>query len=277
VEPRRGTVQPRFDRDTHRVGAGAAVRYHLTRSLLAKSSYEWATRLPAAREVFGDNRFIEANLELSPETSHNVNAGFALDARDTAVGSVRGSVNGFVREAGQLIVLGGNERTQQYQNVHAARSLGGEGMLGVTSPGDYVDVGGNVTYVDYRNTSRHGTFGDFAGDRIPNRPYLFANGAVRLQQRGAVAARDEASLTWYTSYVHAFYRGWESVGLLGEKPKTPTQLVHALVLGYLIQSDDRQLSTTLEVHNLTDERVYDFFGVQRPGRAVYAKASAELW
>ena len=35
-------------------------------------------------------------------------------------------------------------------------------------------------------------------------------------------------------------------------------------------------SATLEVDNLTDAKVFDNFGVQRPGRAFYLKITGEM-
>jgi len=37
-----------------------------------------------------------------------------------------------------------------------------------------------------------------------------------------------------------------------------------------------ELVTTVELQNLTDARVFDSFGVQRPGRALFVKISGEL-
>jgi vitamin B12 transporter len=275
-EPRPGGFFRRLDRNTHRFGVGDALRFRFTPWLYAKASYEWATRLPRPDEVFGDNAFIIANLELEPETSHNINLGPTLDLRGTRSGAWRATANGFLRDADQLIVLLGNDRVQSYQNVYSARSVGVEGAVGWTSPRDYVVLDASATYQDFRNTSEDGTFGDFAGDRIPNRPYLFGNATARLQFRGVVAPRDEISLTWNTRYVHEYFRGWESVGLVEFKQVIPAQAVHGVGLGYLVQSDRARLSTSLEIQNLSDEPTFDFFGVQRPGRAFHLKTTAEL-
>lgn len=59
---------------------------------------------------------------------------------------------------------------------------------------------------------------------------------------------------------------WESIGLREFKQTTDAQLVHTVGLGYLVKSDHTTLSSALEVQNVTDEAVFDFFGVQRPGR-----------
>jgi vitamin B12 transporter len=264
------------DRDTHRFGVGNALRYRFLEWLYGKASYERATRLPRPDEVFGDGVLVIANLELQPEVSHNLNLGFTVDARETRPGAWRADVNGFLRAADQLIVLLGNDRVFSYQNVFGARSLGVEGALGWTSPGEYVALDGNLTYVDFRNTSSEGTFGDFEGDRIPNRPYLFSNASARLQLRNVSAANDEVALTWNTRYVHAFFRGWESVGLREFKQVVPSQLLHSLALTYLVKGDPLALSFTGEAQNLTDQPAFDFFGVQRPGRAFYFKTTAEF-
>lgn len=266
----------RQDRDTHRLGLGNSLRYRLLEWLDAKTSYEWATRLPRADEIFGDGAFIIDNLELEPETSHNVNLGMAVDAHSTPTGAYRSEIHGFLRETDQLIVLLGNERVQSYQNVLAARSFGVEGAFGWTSPGDYVALDGNATYLDFRNTSRKGTFSDFAGDRVPNRPYLFANGSARFQVRSVAAAKDELALTWNTRYVHEFFVGWESVGLRESKAIVPSQLLHSIALTYLVHGDPLALSFTSEVQNLTDESTFDFYGAQRPGRAFHFKTTAEF-
>ncbi|WP_437587948.1 TonB-dependent siderophore myxochelin receptor MxcH [Sorangium sp. So ce1000] len=264
------------DRSTHRFGVGNGLRYRFTPWLYAKASYEWATRLPSSDEVFGDNTFIAANLALDPETSHNVNLGLTLDARETPAGAFRATANSFLRETEQLILLLGSDRVRKYENVFGARSLGVEGSVGWTSPGEYLALDGNVTYLDFRNTSSEGTFGDFEGDRIPNRPYLFANGAARLQLRRVFAPEDEVALTWNVRYVHEYFRSWESVGWRERKQVIPSQLVHSAGLGYVARRGQASLSTTLEVQNLTDEPVFDYFGTQRPGRSFYIKTTAEF-
>ena len=275
-EPRPGGAFRERDRNTHKGGLGDGVRYCFTPWLYAKTSYEWATRLPRPEEIFGDNAFVVANLELEPETSHNYNLGLTLDLKDTASGNWRATSNGFLRDADHLIVLLGSDRVQSYQNVYGARSLGVEAAAGWTSPGEYLTLDANSTYVDMRNTSSEGTFGNFEGDRIPNRPYLFANAAALVAFKRVFVPGDEVSFGWDVRYVHEFFRGWESVGLLEHKQVIPQQVVHGANVGYFVAAGPRNVSMTFEVQNLTDEAVFDFYGVQRPGRAFYLKSTAEF-
>lgn len=264
----------RTDRTTHRLGAGDSLRYSLVEWLYAKASYEWATRLPRADEIFGNAFPIQPNLDLKPETSHNVNIGLTLDGLETQAGSFHGEVNGFMRDATDLIVLVGDNQTARYQNVYSARSLGAELAAGYTSPFDYVSIDGNVTYVDFRNTSKRGGFEDYEGDRIPNRPYLFATGNLRLLTRRLAATDDELSATWTSRYVHSFFRAWEGLG--SDKLDVPAQFVHAVACTYAITGGGFDLSFTGEVQNITNEKVFDVFRVPRPGRATYFKATLSL-
>jgi vitamin B12 transporter len=275
-EVRPGNVFRARDRTTNRFGVGDGVRYRFVEGLFAKLSYEYATRLPRPDELFGDNAFIYANLTLKPEVSHNLNLGLLLDARESRAGAFRGSVNGFLREANNLIVLLGSDRQQTYQNVYGARALGVEAAAGWTSLGEHVVLDANLTYQGFRNTSSKGTFGNFEGDNIPNRPYFFANAAATLQARGVATEHDQLALLWNTHYVHEFFRGWESAGLRAYKDVIETQLVHTVGVDYLVNGDPVALSFTVEVQNLTDQPAFDFYGVQRPGRAFYIKTTAEL-
>ncbi|WP_438025465.1 TonB-dependent siderophore myxochelin receptor MxcH [Sorangium sp. So ce233] len=266
----------RRERDTHRLGVGDGLRYRFSEWLYAKASYEWATRLPRPVEVFGDGAMIVANLELKPETSHNGNLGFTIDARDTASGAWRLDANGFLRAVERLIVLNNRTDSIQYIHVTGARSLGIEAAAGWTSPGEHVALDGNITYDDFRKTSDEGNFARSEGERMPNRPWLFANGSARVQLKDVVAPRDTISLTWDTRYVHGFYLGFANWGLVESKAKVPSQLLHSIALTYVVRDEPRTVSFTLEAHNLTDEPAFDFYGIQRPGRTLFSKATLEM-
>ncbi len=264
------------DRITHRVGFGDSLRFRINDWLSTKASYEWATRLPTAEEIFGNARLIQPNLDLEPELSHNANLSLKADSETKNAGRWQGEVTGFVRDTNGLIVLLGNRESYTYQNVLQARSVGVEAAAGWTSNDGIVDVDGNVTYVDLRNTSDSGTYADFKGDRIPNRPYLYANGKLRLKADDVFNDGDSLSGRWRTRFVGSYYRGWESLGASEFKTEIPAQLSHSVAVTYQTGSSSPSLSTTLEIQNLTDAKLYDFFGVQRPGRSFYLKMTLAI-
>ncbi|HVK73941.1 MAG TPA: TonB-dependent receptor, partial [Kofleriaceae bacterium] len=257
-----------------RFGAGDSLRYRVSDAVAVKASYEWATRMPSVDELFGDGILVQPNLELAPETSHNANLGVHLE-RETRHGAWGGEVGGFARLADQLIVLIGNDRLFSYQNVYAVRILGIEGSAAWVAPGEWASIEANLTVQDIRNSSSEGTFGDFEGDRIPNRPWLLGSVAASVRRRGVVRAGDELSLFGTSRYVHEFFRGWESQGVREFKQVVPSQLVHGAGVTYAARGR-MPVITTVEVQNLSDARVYDSFGVQRPGRALFVKLSGEL-
>ncbi|TSC26494.1 TonB family protein [Corallococcus sp. Z5C101001] len=263
-------------RTAHEFGVGDSLRYRLSTSLIAKASYEWATRLPRPDELFGDGLLIGDNLELRPEVSHNFNLGLSYaSAPSSRGGGFRASAGGFARLADQLIVLIGRESYFLYQNVYAARALGALGSVGWTSPGQYLALDGNATWQDVRNVSTEGNFGAFDGQRIPNRPYLLGNGSAQGRVGDLLRDHDELLVTWRSRYVHGFFRSWEGLGAQVTKSRIPSQLTHSLAVTYVVRDMTTRLSWTLDLQNLTDSRTYDFYGVQRPGRSLAAKFTLE--
>lgn len=254
-----------------RFGAGDALRVRITPTLYTKASYELTTRLPRPEEVFGNGVQIEANLGLKPETSHNGNLELTLEHPSERAGTWRASANGFVRAVDQQIILPPSGSRQSYQNVDTARALGTEGSAGWTSPGDYLLLDANFTYVDFRNTSSQGIYGMYKGDRLPSRPYLFANTTARGQLRNLLHVGDEIALWYYFHYIHEFYRSWESFGAGETKDVIPKQITHTVSLVYSIRVLKFDLSGAFEVDNLSDATVFDQFGAQKPGRAYYFK------
>ncbi|MFP2909165.1 TonB-dependent siderophore myxochelin receptor MxcH, partial [Pyxidicoccus sp. 3LFB2] len=269
------TFQP-ADQDIHHLGVGDSLRFRLSQALIAKASYEWASRLPRPDELFGDGILYGENLLLKPERSHNLNLELALSLPDTSAGELRGSVLGFGRLVDDFIQPVGREGYFTYQNVIEARSLGVSGAAGWTSPGRLVSLDGNATFQDFRNTSTEGPFAQFEGQRLPNRPHLLANGSARFHWTEVASPRDELSLSWHTRYIHSFFRAWEQLGQGASKQSIDAQLLHSLALTYVTRTSRATLSWTVDVQNLTDVSAFDFMGVQRPGRTVAAKLIAEL-
>jgi vitamin B12 transporter len=270
-DPLPGGIFREQDKSLHRFGIGDGVRVRLTSWAFVKASYELATRLPREWEVFGDGILVQANLEILPETSHNANLGARVDLKELPIGSVMVDINGTYRDTDRQIVLLGNDRYFSYQNVFRAIGKGVQGSAEWVAPGQYASVDGNFTYMDTRNASDKGTFGAFEGDRIPNRPYFFANWGTSLRFASLLMHRDALEPFYLGRYTHEFFRGWESQGLRESKQVVDSQLSHGLGLTYSVERRLGRLSATAEAENVTSARLYDFFGVQRPGRAYNLK------
>lgn len=275
-EPLPGRVFRDRDLRLHRQGAGASARYRFWPWLYAKVSYEYATRLPNPYEVFGNGMLILANLELEPEVSHNANLGPRLELRGSALGDVTVDINAFLRDTDRQIVLLGNDRFFAYQNVYRARSVGLENAANWLHPRRWAALGATLTWQDVRNASSEGTFGSFEGDRIPNRPWLLASWNARLRIPGVIDPSDTVEPFYNGRYVHGFFRGWESQGLRQFKQRVDAQITHNAGVAWTLRRDFAYLTSTFEIENLTDARLYDNFGVQRPGRGFFVRITGEL-
>lgn len=258
-----------------RGGAGDALRYSFTDKLYAKATYEYATRMPAPDELFGDGALVEENLELLPEVSHNGNTGLHAERLETPLGTFALASTLALRFAENLIVPLPGASFLQYQNVYSARVLSAEGSTRWRAPGEWLSIQGQVAYQDVRNRSEEGAHARFQGERVPNQPYLRANGAAVLRVRRLAAAEDSLELGWSVRYVHAFLRGWGGIGSNTnlERQEVSEQLTHAAFLSYVAPGDPLSVTAALDVENLTDARVFDFYGAERPGRTVHFKAT----
>ena len=264
-----------IDRQHHRLGVGDALRVRLYPGLLAKLSYELGVRLPDASEVFGDGVFVEPNVALTPETSHNLNAELRWSYDAARGDSVMLATTAFYRRVSDLIFLLPGLTLAQYHNLADAEVRGLEGAASYVSPHEYVAVEGNVTLQDMRNRAQSGAFAMFSGERIPNRPYLFANLSLTGTLRELAAEEDALALTLRESFVGEFYRAFEVPAAL-ERDAVPAQFVTTMLLTYQLERGSRRVSASFELHNLTNAVVYDFFGVQRPGRHALAKLTLRI-
>ena len=261
-------------RSVSEYGLGNGLRIDWSAHFQTKLSYEYAYRLPKLDEVFGDGQFILRNLDLMPETSHNLNLQWRYGSIPEKNWSIHG--NFFLREVDDLIFAFIVGDAGSFENISSASSRGMEfggswenGIQGLT-------INANATYQDYKNTSQTGPFADFNGDRIPNRPYLFANGNASYEIEDIFFGADNLNIFASSRYVHGFFIGWESAGLREFKFEVPDQLVYNAGITYNLKKDRFQGSLTIEVQNLTNTKVFDFFGVQRPGRAFFMKFTTQL-
>ena len=258
-------------------GAGNGLKYAWSPRFSTKFSYEFAYRLPRLDEVFGDGQLIFENRELRSENSHNVNIQWVYTNRKKASTDWQLSGNLFLRQIDDLIFLlvGAND-FGAFQNVAGATSRGFEFSGSWDGLLKGLSLSSNVTFQRYVNTSEAGPFQRFSGDRIPNIPYLFANSAAQYELVDILKKRDKLSAFWNVRYVNSFFVSWESAGLQQFKAQVPNQIIHAAGFIYRMPVKNIQNALSIEVQNLTDAKVFDLFGVQRPGRAFYIKSTIQF-
>ena len=273
------SAQDDYIRTTNSVSAmgyGAAGTYFILKSLQAKLSYEKAYRLPTNEEMFGDEDLETGDISLRPENSDNVNLNLSYNEtfgkhsvyveggliyRNTKDYILRIISDLSVVKYGATYVNHGRVETKGY-NISVRYGFA-----------NWVSVGGNFTQMNVRDNVKTVTSGTNQesltyGARMPNLPYQFANSDVTFYWRNLWKKGNTLSVTYDNLYMHSFPLYSEAVGSESEFV-VPTQFSHNLTLSYGIQNGRYNIS--FECRNLTNEKLYDNFSLQKAGRAFYGK------
>ena len=251
-------------------GEGIATNVFITRHFQAKLSYEYTTRMPESYEMFGDGLLLISNTLLTPEKSHNFNAGL-LYGQKIKNDHLLNVEAGFVfRRPSNMIRLVAIGVTSQYQNLASAGIMGYEASFKYAYK-QWISFEVNATYQDIRNTNKqNNNFPDpLYKDRIPNIPYLFGNAIVAFQSIPLSKYKFQVGFDWSTLYVEQFYLKWPSQGSADSKYIIPRQLSHDASVTLSALGGKYNVSFTCM--NLLDAKRYDNFKVQRPGRSFNVK------
>lgn len=273
------SAQDDYIRTTNSVSAmgyGAAGTYFILKSLQAKLSYEKAYRLPTNEEMFGDEDLETGDISLRPENSDNVNLNlsynetFGKHSVYVEGGLIYRNTKDYIQR--NISDLSGSKYGATYVN-HGRVETKGYNISVRYGFANWVSVGGNFTQMNVRDNVKTVTSGTNQesltyGARMPNLPYQFANSDVTFYWRNLWKKGNTLSVTYDNLYMHSFPLYSEAVGSESEFV-VPTQFSHNLTLSYGIQNGRYNIS--FECRNLTNEKLYDNFSLQKAGRAFYGK------
>lgn len=273
------SAQDDYIRTTNSVSAmgyGAAGTYFILKSLQAKLSYEKAYRLPTNEEMFGDEDLETGDISLKPENSDNVNLNlsynetFGKHSVYVEGGLIYRNTKDYIQR--NISDLNGGKYGATYVN-HGRVETKGYNISVRYGFANWVSVGGNFTQMNVRDNVKTVTSGTNQesltyGARMPNLPYQFANSDVTFYWRNLWKKGNTLSVTYDNLYMHSFPLYSEAVGSESEFV-VPTQFSHNLTLSYGIQNGRYNIS--FECRNLTNEKLYDNFSLQKAGRAFYGK------
>ena len=274
------SAQDDYIRTTNSVSAmgyGAAGTYFILKSLQAKLSYEKAYRLPTNEEMFGDEDLETGDISLKPENSDNVNLNlsynetFGKHSVYVEGGLIYRNTKDYIQR--NISDLSGGKYGATYVN-HGRVETKGYNISVRYGFANWVSVGGNFTQMNVRDNEKmqigSGTNQESLtyGARMPNLPYQFANSDVTFYWRNLWKKGNTLSVTYDNLYMHSFPLYSEAVGSESEFV-VPTQFSHNLTLSYGIQNGRYNIS--FECRNLTNEKLYDNFSLQKAGRAFYGK------
>lgn len=265
-----------LSRRTSSFGYGAAGTYFIIDGLQAKLSYEKAYRLPTTDELFGDEDLEAGQASLRPEKSDNVNFNLSYEKQ---IGKHNLYLEGSLiyRDTKDYIKRGldaiGGMSYGIYEN-HGKVKTKGFNVSARYSYSHWFSIGGTFNNLNARDDERYRAGNTLQesvsyGQRIPNQPYTFANFDANFTWRDLFAKGNALTVSYDSYYQHEFPLYWEALGDPRTKSKVPEQFSHNLTIGYSIRNGRYNLS--LECRNLTDEKLYDNFSLQKAGRAFYGK------
>ena len=261
---------------TSAFGYGAAGTYFILKNLQAKLSYEKAYRLPSTDELFGDEDLEAGRANLRPEKSDNVNFNLGYTPRFGKHGLyMEGSL--IYRDTKDYIRRGldnvGGMDFGFYENHGRVKTKGYNVSLRY-SYANWFSLGGTFNSMDAIDREKRlaegtGQASLTYGQRIPNQPYRYANFDASFYWHDLFGKGNMLSLTYDSYYQHEFPLYWEDFGDPDTKARVPEQFSHNLTLNYSVAKGRYNFS--LECRNLTDEKLYDNYSLQKAGRAFYGK------
>ncbi len=268
-----------YERTINHSGYGMTASFALTPSLQLMASGEQALRLPNANEIFGNiaDNLLPPSPELEPERSLNLNLGaqynWSLQRHHFALnGSVyyRG-VTGMIREAIQT----GSFTYSRFENLESVLSRGFDLELTYDYDARLSFRFGISKFATLFNT-KYDKLGDpyqYYGMQIRNEPSLKFNTQLSYLFRHLVGRGDRLLVHGNFNFVESFLRNWANVGS-ANLATIPAQKVVDLGLSYSLPGSKMTLS--LDAKNVFDRQAFDNFGLQKPGRAFYAKLTYNI-
>lgn len=263
-----------FDKTYNLFSYGLAATY-LWNGFQFKASYEKAYRLPTENELFGDQDLELGQASLKPERSYNYNLGLSYSKQINDVHFIYIDASFMLRNTKDYIkrdikTASGNGYGE-YINYGYVKNIGfnGEARYGYKN---LISVGTSITSQDIRDYEKSTTESSASTEyksRMPNTPYFFMNSDLEVNWNNFLKRDNRLTFGYDNSYVYEFPLYSIANGSASTKEWIPTQFSHNMSLTYVM--DKGRYNVSMECLNLTDEKVYDNYKLQKAGRAFYAK------
>ncbi|MDE5941581.1 MAG: TonB-dependent receptor plug domain-containing protein [Muribaculaceae bacterium] len=266
----------RTSRSDDYLGYGVAGTWFIPLGFQLKASYEKAYRLPTVEEMFGDEDLEVGDMELKPESSHNVNLGLSYNAAFgknviyAEGGLVVRDTHDYIQR--NVFSLTGGKSAATYINYGRVQAVGFNFSVRYSFSG-WLSVGGNFTQMNVRDNMPQAMGSTVANpayrERMPNVPYMFADSDISLTWPRLGRRDNMLSLTYDNQFTRSFCYYVSVIGSNSDDYMVPDQFAHNLSLTYSIGRGRYNIS--FECRNMTGARLYDNFSLQKAGRAFYGK------
>lgn len=262
-------------------GYGLTISYTLFPNLYLLGSVEKAIRMPSPDEVFGNatgDILTLASFSLKPEESTNVNIGFNFGTYSIKKHSFGLNASLFFRDTKNMIRkmdVGSSDVYTQFQNLQSVETKGIDAELNY-SYDDKLDFRFNVSKFDVLFNTKYDEFGhayNYYRMQICNEPSFKFNANLSYYIHNLLQKGSSISLHYNINHVNRFLRSWSNVGSKNQDT-IPAQWPMDLGLTYTFPKNKLVLS--IDAKNILNQQVFDNFGLQKPGRAFYAKITYHI-
>jgi hypothetical protein len=252
-------------------GISNAIRYRFTSDFLVKASLAYDVRLPSEEELLGDGFLIMPSENLLPERNTSVNIGAMYSHTNDNNNNFQVEVNFFYMQLENMIRYTGGTLQSQYQNFGEMSTLGTDLDIkyDITK---YIYLFANATYQDLRDAreTEPGTTvaNPTKGDRIPNIPYLYANGGLELHKENLFGGKNQNSRLWFeSSFVEEYFYDFEQS--IYQERRIPRALSHNMGIEHSFKNNNASIA--FQINNITDETLLSEFNRPLPGRTMGIK------
>ena len=248
-------------------GASEAIRYKLTKNLMAKAAFSSEVRIPTAEELTGNGYSILPATHLEPERCKGLNIGL-LYRRNNPFGFIEIEANYFLNQLDNMIRYQADmiPSMARYANFGKVLTKGIEGEI----KGDatsFLYFYANATYQDLRD-KRKNEVGSSAPNptynkRMPYIPYFLANFGIELHKENLFGGKLQNSrFLLDASYIHEYFYDFEMSKY--QDRKIPTSFT--IDAGIEHSFHNKRWTLALKLKNLTNKMVSSDLNRPLPGR-----------
>ena len=249
-------------------GANFAVAYRPIQEWLFKAAVSSEVRIPSSEELIGNGYTIVPSPELKPERNNSLNLGVLYHKNLERGGIFEAELNVFASQLTDMIRFtpGMIPSTARYANFGAVNSKGVEGEVkGDFTPWLYAYI--NATWQDLRDVRQFIPETKVPNPsyekRIPNVPYLMANGGLELHGKNWFGGKGQNTrILLDASYIHQYFYDFELSRF--QDRKIPTSLTCDAAIEHSF--DNNRWTLTFKLRNLTNREVVSEFNRPLPGR-----------
>ena len=261
-------------------GYGLTLSFALLPNIYLLGSAEKAIRLPNADELFGNNaeNLLPPSAELAPEMSYNANIGVALGTFVLNKHSIRLNTSFYYRDTRGMIreaIRTGSFVYSQFENLENVLTKGVDAEF-TYNYANKVNYSFNISKFDVLFNTEFDKNGDrynFYRMQIRNEPSFKFNNNIAYFLNNLFLKGSRGSVYYNVNYVNSFLRNWANVG--GKNlDKIPTQ--YPMDAGFAYTFPTNKITFSLDAKNIFNQQIFDNFGLQKPGRAFFAKITYSI-